>query len=87
MKLRKFTEEGHNKYSLLYKKIRDSISNSNDNIEKGFSNTLKKEVEILQNDLSCSIEIPTGKNLKIQNFNTSYELGLYLNDLLSEFNY
>jgi len=87
MKLRKFTEEGHNKYSLLYKKIRDSISNSNDNIEKGFSNTLKKEVEILQNDLSCSIEIPTGKNLKIQNFNTSYELGLYLNDLLSECNY
>ena len=87
MKLRKFTDEGHNKYTLLYKKIKDSISANNDDIEKGFSSKLKKEVEILRNDISCSVEIPTGKDLKIKNFNTSYELGLYLNDLLSECSY
>ncbi len=87
MKLRKFTSEGHQKYTLLYTKIKDSINENNKNIEKGFSNKLKQKINDLRNDLSLSIEIPEGKILKNQKFNSSYELGLYLNDILNGCSY
>lgn len=87
MKLRKFTDIGHNKFLLLYKKISDSITNNKKNIEKGFTKKLKSEIEILKNDTSCTKEVPNGKNLKIKDFNNSYELGVYLNNLLVDCSY
>jgi len=87
VKLRRFTEEGHFKYIALYNKIKESILANNNDIEKGFTKRLKNEIENLKNDLSCSTEIPLGKNLKIQNFVNSYDLGVYLNDILSDCNY
>ena len=39
MKLRRFTEDGHSKYILLYDKIKNSIIKNKGNIEKGFNKT------------------------------------------------
>ena len=47
MKLRKFTEEGHGKYILLYDTIKESINKNNKDIEKGFSKKLQEEIKNL----------------------------------------
>ena len=86
MKLRKFTEEGHGKYILLYDTIKESINKNNKDIEKGFSKKLQEEIKNLKNNHSLSTEVPLGKNLKEQNFKTSYELGAYLDNLLKDCN-
>ena len=56
MKLRRFTEDGHNKYILLYDKIKDSIIRKKE-IKKGFTKKLKDEIENLLNDNSFSTEV------------------------------
>jgi hypothetical protein len=86
MKLRKFTEEGHRKYIILYDTIKESINKNNKDIEKGFSKKLQEEIKNLKNNHSLSTEVPLGKNLKEQNFKTSYELGAYLDNLLKDCN-
>ena len=47
MKLRRFTEDGHNKYILLYDKIKDSIIKQKGDVKKGFTKKLKDEIENL----------------------------------------
>jgi hypothetical protein len=86
LKLRKFTDTGHAKYVLLYNKIKESVIKNNGDIKKGYTKVLKDEIEDLKNDISYSKEVLSGKNLKIQNFKNSYELGVYLNNLLSDCN-
>ena len=86
MKLRRFTEDGHNKYILLYDKIKDSIIKQKGDVKKGFTKKLKDEIEDLLNDNSFSTEINSGKSLKKQKFKNSYDLGIYLNDILKECN-
>ena len=54
MKLRRFTEDGHNKYILIYDKIKQSIAENKKDIKKGFTKKLKDEVENLLNDNSFS---------------------------------
>ena len=36
MKLRRFTEDGHNKYVLIYDKIKDSIIKQKGDVKKDF---------------------------------------------------
>ena len=67
MKLRRFTEDGHNKYILLYDKIKDSIIKQKGDVKKGFTKKLKDEIEDLLNDNSFSTEINSGKSLKNKN--------------------
>lgn len=86
MKLRRFTEDGHNKYILIYDKIKQSIAENKKDIKKGFTKKLKDEVENLLNDDSLSSEVDNGKILKKQNFKNSYDLGIYLNELLKDCN-
>lgn len=86
MKLRRFTEDGHSKYILLYEKIKNSIIENKGDIGKGFNKKLRLELENLQKNISLSTEVTFGKSLIKKDFKNSYELGLYLNDLLKDCN-
>ena len=86
MKLRKFNEEGHDRYILIYDEIKNSIIKHKGNIKKGFTIKLKDRLENLLNDKSLSIEVNGAKILKKQNFENSYDLGIYLNEILKDCN-
>ena len=64
MKLRRFTEDGHNKYILIYDKIKQSIIQNKKDIKKGFTKKLKDEIENLLNNDTLSSEVENGKILK-----------------------
>ena len=74
MKLRRFNDEGHSKYILIYNKIKESIIYKKGDVKKGFTKKLKEEIETLLNDNSLSTEVVSGKILKKQNFENSYLL-------------
>ena len=84
MKIRRFTDNGRQKFVLLYNQIKASIINNNKSIEKGFTKNLKAQVKNLLNDKNLSEETGITEEIEFKNFNNSFEFGEYLNNKLKE---
>ena len=56
MKLREFTEEGNQKFILLYQKIKASVQQKK-SIEKGYTSNFQKQMEDLVQDNNLSKEL------------------------------
>lgn len=87
MKIRKFTEKGHQEYKKLYREIFESINNHGKNIQKGFTSDLKNRIKEMQNRTDNSIEIEGSKNIEKKNFKTSFDLGVYIKNILDSLDY
>ncbi len=75
MKVRKFTDEGHDKWSELYSDIFMSIDSIVTNrrsakkeIVKGYNQSLKKRVEMLKNDHDLSAILEGAKEFEMKKF-------------------
>ena len=86
MKIRRFNDDGMQKFNLLYNQIKISIINSK-SIEKGYNANLKGQVKNLLNNYELSEEIEISKEIEFKKFETSYEFGVYLNNIFKEKNY
>ena len=86
MKIRRFNDDGMQKFNLLYNQIKISIINSK-SIEKGYNANLKDQVKNLLNNYELSEEIEISKEIEFKKFETSYEFGVYLNNIFKEKNY
>ena len=88
MKIRKFTEQGHQEYKNLYREIFESIKNKNGNIKKGYTKNLKKKIKSMQeNFLTNSIDIGASQEIKNKNFKSAYDLGVCLDNALRDLSY
>ena len=83
MKIRRFTDNGRQKFVLLYNQIKASVINKK-SIEKGFTKNLKAQVKNLLDDKSLSEETGIKEEIEFKNFNNSFEFGEYLNNKLKE---
>tara|TARA_Y100000590_G_scaffold76732_1_gene84931 strand:- start:434 stop:1195 length:762 start_codon:yes stop_codon:yes gene_type:complete len=83
MKVRRFNDEGRQKYTLLYNQIKVSIINSK-SIEKGYTPSLKSQIKALLSDNKLSEEIGISKEIEFKKFENSFEFGVYLNSILEE---
>ena len=86
MKVRRFNNEGRQKFNLLYNQIKVSIINSK-SIEKGYTTNLKNQVQNLLDDHKLSEEIDISKEIELKKFENSYEFGVYLNNIFKEKSY
>jgi len=88
MKIRKFTEQGHQEYKNLYREIFSSIQNKNGNIKKGYSQELKKKIKEMQGRTDNSIEIESSKEIeKNKSFKSGYDFGVYITKALKDSSY
>jgi|TARA_Y100000294_G_C8566071_1_gene340868 hypothetical protein len=83
MQIRKFTQQGHTEYKKLYREIFESVTGHTKNIEKGFTNDLKKQIKEMQSRTDHSVEIEGSNNIEKKTFKTSYDLGDYVNKILN----
>ena len=77
MKVREFTEEGNQKFILLYDEIKQSVIKKG-TIEKGYTAKLQNKIEVMLNDNNLSFELPNATDIKFQNFKNSFEFGRYI---------
>lgn len=87
MKLREFTEEGNQKFILLYQKIKASVQQKK-SIEKGYTSNFQKQMEDLvqDNNLSKELSVSNSKDLKFQEFENQFAFGKYIFELLKNHN-
>ncbi len=94
MKVRKFTDEGHDKWSELYSDIFMSIDSIVTNrrsakkeIVKGYNQSLKKRVEMLKNDHDLSAILEGAKEFEMKKFINSFDLALTVDKSLASLDY
>ena len=87
MKLKEFTDEGNQKFILLYQKIKASVQQKK-GIEKGYTSNFKKQMEDLvhDNNLSNELSASNSKDLKFQEFENQFVFGKYIFELLENHN-
>ena len=76
MKLREFTEEGNQKFILLYQKIKASVQQKK-SIEKGYTSNFQKQMEDLVNIVLPSLA-------KLGESNSKMPVGMLLASLVAE---
>ena len=95
IKIRRFTDEGLERWKQLYNDIFLSIDNNvanrrspGDAIEKGYNSDLKKKVKYLQDEVDLSNEMKDSLEFDFsKKFNNSFELAFEINNSLKNYEY
>ena len=86
MKIKRFTNEGRQKFVLLYEQIKVSVIKKK-SIEKGFTQNLKNQIKNLLEDKNLSEDAGFSSEIEYKKFENSFKFGEYLNTKLKEKSY